>query len=111
MAVIKYSVLYPNLEGKRFDMDYDVNEHIPMVRARLGDACKGVVIDAGVGGVTPPSAKPTYIAMGHLYFDSIEAFQIAFAAHVSEFRADIPNYTDIEPTRQISEVKFQVGGS
>ena len=44
--------------------------------------------------------------MGHLYCDSIAAFQTAFAPHAQTIMADIPNYTDIEPTIQISEVKI-----
>jgi uncharacterized protein (TIGR02118 family) len=44
--------------------------------------------------------------MGHLYFDTLEAFQAAFGPHAQAFMADIPNYTDIEPTLQISDVKL-----
>jgi uncharacterized protein (TIGR02118 family) len=44
--------------------------------------------------------------MGHLYFDSAEAFQAAFGPHAQEIIADIPNYTDIQPTIQVSEVKL-----
>jgi len=44
--------------------------------------------------------------MGHLYCDSVEAFQTAFAPHAQTIMADIPNYTDIQPTIQISEVKI-----
>jgi len=46
-----------------------------------------------------------YIAMGHLYFDSVAAFQTAFGPHAESMRRDIPNFTDIQPTIQISEVK------
>jgi uncharacterized protein (TIGR02118 family) len=44
--------------------------------------------------------------MGHLYFDSVGAFQGAFGPHTKEIMADIPNYTDVQPTIQISEVKI-----
>jgi uncharacterized protein (TIGR02118 family) len=36
----------------------------------------------------------------------VEAFQSAFGPHAEEIMADIPNYTDIQPTLQISEVKM-----
>ena len=42
--------------------------------------------------------------MGHLYFDSTDAFQTAFAPHAQSILADIPNYTNTQPTIQISEV-------
>jgi len=32
--MIKFSIFYPNEEGKKFDMDYYINSHIPMVMAR-----------------------------------------------------------------------------
>ena len=103
--MIKVSVFYPDREGSKFDMDYYCNSHIPMVREKLGAACQGVAVEQGVGGATPGS-RPGFIAMGHLYFDSIEAFQKAFSPHADAIMADIPNYTDIQPMIQISEVKI-----
>ncbi len=75
--MIKVSVLYPNIEGKKFDMEYYCNKHIPMVQQKLGTACKRVAVEQGQGGAEPGS-RATYIAVGHLYFDSVEAFQNAF---------------------------------
>jgi uncharacterized protein (TIGR02118 family) len=103
--MIKVSVFYPNHEGSKFDMDYYCSRQIPMVREKLGPACKGVAVEQGVGGATPGS-RPGFIAMGHLYFDSIEAFQKAFGPHADTIMADIPNYTNIQPTIQFSDVKL-----
>jgi len=103
--MIKVSVFYPDREGSKFDMDYYCRSHIPMAREKLGPACKGVAVEQGIGGATPGS-RPGFIAMGHLYFDSIEAFQKAFGPHADAIMGDIPNYTDIQPTIQISEVKI-----
>jgi len=103
--MIKVSVFYPNEEGKKFNMDYYLNSHIPMVQEKLGEALKGCAVEQGIGGAEPGSPA-TYVAMGHLLFDSVEAFQGAFGPHSEEIMADIPNYTDIQPTIQISEVKM-----
>jgi uncharacterized protein (TIGR02118 family) len=103
--MIKVSVLYPNNEGSSFNMDYYLNSHFPMLKDRLGDACTGVAVEAGLGGGAP-DAPATYIAMGHIYFDSMESFQAAFGPHADEIMGDIPNYTDIEPIIQVSEVKL-----
>lgn len=102
--MIKVSVLYPDRDGSKFDMDYYCKRHIPMVQQKLGAACKGVAVEQGVSGATPGS-RAAYVAMGHLYFDSAEAFQTAFGPHAQSIMADIPNYTDIEPVIQVSEVK------
>ena len=103
--MIKVSVFYPNTEGSKFDIDYYCNRHIPMVREKLGAACKNAAVEQGIAGPTPGS-RPAFIAMGHIYFDSVQAFQTAFGPHAEAIMADIPNYTDIQPTLQISEVKI-----
>jgi len=103
--MIKVSVLYPDGAGSRFDMEYYCTSHMPMVREKLGAACKGVAVEQGLGGAEPGSPAP-YVAMGHLLFDSVEAFQAAFAPHAAAFMGDIPNYTDIQPVIQISSVKM-----
>ena len=48
--MIKVSVFYPNIAGKKFDMDYYCRKHIPMVQQKLGAACQGVAVEAGRGG-------------------------------------------------------------
>ena len=103
--MIKVSVLYPNTERSKFDMSYYCDSHIPMVQEKLGKACKGVAVEQGVSGATPGS-PPAFVAMGHLYFDSMADFQSAFGPHANAIMADIPNYTDIQPTIQMSEVKI-----
>ena len=103
--MIKVSVFYPNEEGKKFDMEYYLNRHIPMLRQKLGAALKGGAVEQGLGGIEPGS-RATYIVMGHLLLDSVEAFQTAFGPHAKSIMGDIPNYTDIQPMIQISEVRI-----
>jgi len=103
--MIKVSLFYPYEEGKKFDMDYYLNSHIPMVQEKLGAALKGGAVEQGLSGGEPGSPA-TYVAMGHLLFDSVEAFQNSFGPHSEAIMADIPNYTDLQPTIQISEVKM-----
>ena len=103
--MIKVSVLYPAGENTKFNMDYYCGSHMPMVRQKLGAACKSVAVEQGLGGAAPGS-PPAFAAMGHLYFDSVAEFQAAFAPHAAQIMADIPNYTNVQPTIQISEVKL-----
>ncbi len=42
--------------------------------------------------------------MWHIFCDSVEAFRAGFGPHAQEILADIPNYTDLAPVIQISEV-------
>lgn len=103
--MVKVSVLYPNRTGTRFDIDYYCDHHMPLVQRLVGPALKGVSVEHGICG-GEPSSPPTYIALGHLLFDSVEAFQKGFGPHAPEIMADIPRYTNSEPTIQISEVKM-----
>jgi uncharacterized protein (TIGR02118 family) len=103
--MIKVSVLYPQKDGGRFDMDYYLAKHMPLVRQKLGAALKGMSVEQGIAGGAPNSPAP-FAAMGHLLFDTVGAFQSAMALHGAEFMADIPNFSNIEPTIQVSEVKM-----
>ena len=103
--MIKVSVMYPNAPDARFDMKYYVTHHMPMVRDKCGPTCRGIAAESGVAGGDPGAAAP-YIAIGHLTFDSVEAFQKAFGPHASAIMADVPNYTNTRPIIQISEISL-----
>jgi len=103
--MIKVSVLYPNGEGCKFDIDYYCTKHMPMVQEKLGAACKGVAAEQGLGGPEPGAPAP-FVAMGHMLFDSLEDFQSAFGPHAATFKGDVPNYTNIQPIIQVSSVKI-----
>jgi uncharacterized protein (TIGR02118 family) len=102
-GMIKVSVMYPNKSGARFDHQYYRDKHMPLVKARMGDACKYYTVDKGLAGGAPGDPA-TYVGMCHIFADSIEAFQKSFGPHAKEIMADIANYTDIAPVMQISEV-------
>jgi len=76
---------------------------MPMVQRLMGDKCKRYTIDKGLSGDAPGTA-PTYVAMCHLFCDSVAAFEAGFGPHAREILADIPKYTDLAPVMQISEV-------
>lgn len=101
--MIKVSVMYPNTSGARFDHQYYRDKHLPFVKKSMGGKCKYYTIDKGLSGVNP-SAPATYVGMCHIFCESVEAFQEGFGPHAQEILADIPNYTDLAPVIQISEV-------
>lgn len=101
--MVKVSVLCPNGEGKTFDMDYYCNTHLPMVGGLLGDSLKGSTVEKGLGGGAPGSTAP-YAGMGNMYFDSVEDFGNAFGPNAEKIMGDLPDFTNIEPIVQVSEV-------
>ena len=102
-GAIKVSVFYPSGEGKTFDMDYYCNKHSALVNELLGDAILEATIEEGLAGGAPDS-DPTYLVMGNMYFESIEAYQNSLGPHAEKIMGDIPNFTNIEPIIQISKV-------
>lgn len=101
--MVKVSVVYPNGTDTKFDIDYYCNTHIPLVGGLLGDALKGATVEKGIAGGAPGSPAP-YAAMGNMYFDSAEDFGNAFGPNAEKIMGDLPNFTNIEPVIQISEV-------
>jgi uncharacterized protein (TIGR02118 family) len=103
-GMTKVSVLYPAGEGKNFDWNYYFSKHIPMLKNLLKDSVKVITVDKGISGRTPGSPAP-YMAMFHMYFETITAYQNLLGPNAEKIRGDIPNYTNIQPIVQISEVQ------
>ena len=57
--MIKVSVMYLNTPGARFNHEYYRDKHMPLVKARLGDACKYYTVDKGLAGGTPAPRRHT----------------------------------------------------
>jgi uncharacterized protein (TIGR02118 family) len=107
--MVKVSVLYPHREGARFDHAYYRDKHMPLVKERLGSACLYFTVDKGLAGGAPGAPAP-FVGMCHLYCESAEAFGKAFGAHAAEILGDIPNYTDLQPIVQVSEIVVDAPG-
>ena len=102
--MIRVSVMYPSGEGKKFDVEYYVSKHMALVQQRLGSL--GLLrweVDKGMAGGAPGAPAP-FAAIGHIYFSSIADFQAAMKPHGKELFADVPNFTNISPQVQISEI-------
>jgi uncharacterized protein (TIGR02118 family) len=99
--MIIVSVMYP--PSARFDLDYYTKQHMPMVKSR----CEGRGLSGAYvlkGDMAPDGGTPAYQVIGHLTFDTLQNFQAVMQQHGAEIMADIPNYTDAQPTVQISTV-------
>jgi uncharacterized protein (TIGR02118 family) len=103
-GMIKVAILYPNGEGKTFDMDYYRNTHMPLAASLFGNSLKAMSIDKGLAGITPDVPAP-YLAIGYFYFEDMSSMQSTMAPNSERLRADVSNYTNIQPVIQISEVQ------
>ena len=101
--MVKYSVMYPNAEGAKFDFDYYRSTHMQLVEEHLRPF--GLVktgVDKGISGGDDQPAP--YVCIGHLYFETAEGYDSGIAEVGSLLRADLPNFTNATPIRQLSEI-------
>lgn len=95
--MIRVTVMYPKAEGATFDFDYYTKTHLPLVERVMP------------GTVKTEADKPVmdgpYLAIGHLYFESMESFGAAAGApDAGQAQADLPNFTNATPVMQISQI-------
>ena len=101
--MFKVSVMYPNQEGARFDLDYYRTKHMDLVVRFLKPF--GLVRTEVLRGISGGGGQPApNICIGNLYFDTADGYEKGAAASGGALRSDIPNFTNVTPVRQISEV-------
>jgi len=101
--MIKVTILYPNTPGARFDFDYYVKTHMPMSIRLLGPRIRGVSVERGIEAAEP-GVPAAFVALCHFTCDSRQAFEAAFLPQAAVLQGDMPNYTDIVPIIQFSEI-------
>ena len=99
----KVSVMYPKEEGAKFDIDYYRTTHMELVKKHLKPF--GLIktdVDKGISGGGDQQAP--FVCIGNLYFDSLDGYDRGIAEAGAILRGDIPNFTNVTPIRQISEI-------
>ena len=89
-------VMYP--VGGEFDWDYYLKVHMPMVEENLDLTSWSVL--RGSDAAIPA----TYQAIAFMTFESEEKWAASFAKVAPKLLEDIPKYTNVTPTVQVSTV-------
>lgn len=97
--MIRVLVLYPRVDGKKFNLEYYKNNHIPLVKKRLSPA--KIEIDIAVANL---SISSPYLAVTHLIFNSMEHLMTNYTAAADELNNDKMKFTDIDLIFQISQI-------
>ena len=84
--MIKVSVMYPNTPGARFNHEYYRDKHMPLLKERMGDACKSHTVDKGIAGGAP-GAPATYVGMCHIFCTWSMRSSKGFGPHAQEILA------------------------
>lgn len=87
-------------------MAHYLDEHIRLVRQKLGAHLRVVAVEHGLAGATPRSPA-LYLAMEHLLFELVQAYQTSFGPHAQAILNDVLHFTNAQPVLQISKVKIQ----
>jgi uncharacterized protein (TIGR02118 family) len=99
--MILVTVMYP--AGEKFDTDYYLKTHMPLVKDRWGP--HGLKSAQAIKGMAKPDGSvPDYQMMALLTFGSMDDFKAAGKAHGKEIFADIPNFTKAQAVVQINDV-------
>jgi len=102
--MIAVNVMYPNQADSTFNWDYYLSNHLDLVKKCWGPmGLKGARVIKGVAGDEPDSDAP-YLLIAQVLFDTVGEFEAAAAAHGEAIFGDVPNFTNIAPEVQVSEV-------
>lgn len=100
--MIRVAILYPRSGGKHFDSRYYIDKHMELVRDQLKPfGLQSAEVDTEIDEKSSP-----FFAVGYLLFNSVQEYEAGFSKVGSILQADIPNYTDIEPMIQVSELHY-----
>lgn len=104
--MVRLNVLYPRRDGARFDTEYFVNRHLPLLHELLMPmGLAGLQAHAGEAeGAGPASA---YLMVASLDFPSMEDMRRAMSTHGATIAADAGRCTDIEPLVQVGAEVFR----
>ncbi len=100
--MIRVSVVYASGPGTKFDWDYYMGKHIPAVKKLTPMGLVRVEVDKGMAGAQPGAPAP-FLCMAHLHFNNMNDMQKCMAGS-GELMADVPNFTNVQPQIQISEI-------
>lgn len=102
--MIQLTVMYPNEPGKKFNMDYYINSHIHQIVNVPGGKVIRASVAEGIASMEP--GKPAdFICIANILYESIEDMMATFAL-LPNIAEDFPNYSEVTPVIQISEVKM-----
>jgi uncharacterized protein (TIGR02118 family) len=96
--VFHVNVLYPQTDDSKFDMDYYLKTHMPLVKSKWSSfGLKGYTVTQAQPG--PDGAPPQYSVCAVLHWDSANDVGKALGdqSTAGEIMGDIPNFSNKQP--------------
>jgi uncharacterized protein (TIGR02118 family) len=92
------TILYPNSEGVKWDVDYYKKGHMPLIMKLYGEkAIKRFELRKGDAGMAPGS-KADFVGSVNIYIADQAAFDAAGKQHGQTLVKDVPNFSSVMPT-------------
>ncbi len=92
------TILYPNSETVRWDVEYYRTGHMPLIMRLYGaKAIKRFELRKGDAGQAPGS-RAAFIGSVNIYINDQAAFAAAGAEHGPTLVKDVPNFSSVNPT-------------
>jgi uncharacterized protein (TIGR02118 family) len=115
-AVHAMTIVYPAGEGIKFDPDYYRDHHLKLIMKLYGSSIKRFelrTVPPMPAPATPPPAgtppPPKFAAAVNIWTADFDAFNANNAKHGPELVADVPHFTNSQPTIQFDELHGQMG--
>ena len=91
------TILYPNSDGVRWDVEYYKTGHMPLIMRLYGEkAIKRFELRKGDAGMAPNS-KADFIGSVNIYINDQAAFDAAGKVHGPTLVKDVPNFSSVNP--------------
>jgi len=100
--MIRVSIMYPKKKGGKFNFDYYMNSHVPLVKSLFGDALKRYEVYRGI--TRDSGMRVPFAAIANLWFESLDEFRTTFEQNAKELVADRQNFSNIQPVLQIDNL-------
>lgn len=97
---VTLQVIYPASAGTKFDMDYYINTHLPMVGEHMGAHIDHTLVTRGVSA--PDGGDAGFYAVASIVFADQGAMDAAMGK-AGPVVADIANFTDTAPQMLVGE--------
>jgi uncharacterized protein (TIGR02118 family) len=90
------TILYPNSEGVKWDVDYYRKNHMTLIMRLYGEkAIKRFELRKGDKNMA--GAKPDFIGTVNIYIQDQKAFDEAGKQHGQTLRDDVPHFSSVMP--------------
>jgi uncharacterized protein (TIGR02118 family) len=90
------TILYPNGDGVRWDVDYYRTHHMPLIMRLYGSAAiKRFELRKGDSG--QQGGAPAYVGTVNIYINDQKAFDAAGKEHGPTLVKDVPNFSSVMP--------------